>query len=35
LADDTGKDEMTGEQLEMWRGVLSPSEFQAQFGEYL
>lgn len=35
LADDTGKDEMSDEQLEMWRGILSPSEFETQFGEYV
>jgi len=35
LADDTGKDEMSDEQIEMWRGILTPEEFQAQYGDYL
>lgn len=30
-----GKEYMTDEQLEMWRGILGEAEFQKQYGEFL
>lgn len=30
-----GKEEMSEEQVEMWRGILTPAEFAAQYPDYI